>query len=55
MYMQYKLIKELQYRRFWHGLRSVLAGGLCRGAVLLGPGPRSLCVAPFASGPSLCL
>ena len=23
--------------------------------VLLGPGPRSVCVAPFASGPSLCL
>ena len=30
-------------------------GGLCRGVVLLGPGPRSVCVDSFASGPSLCL
>ena len=35
------------------GRRSGRCGGLCRGVVLLGPGPRSVCVAPFASGPSL--
>ena len=37
------------------GRGSGRCGGLCRGVVLLGPGPRSVCVAPFASGPSLCL
>ena len=36
------------------GRGSGRCGGLCRSVVLLGPGPRSVCVAPFASGPSLC-
>ena len=37
------------------GRGSGRCGGLCRSVVLIGPGPRSVCVAPFASGPSLCL
>jgi hypothetical protein len=39
----------VSWPRFWP------VWGLCRSVVLLGPGSRSVCVAPFASGPSLCL